>query len=265
MIPLQSTDFPNSPTDLQTAILKGLANYQITPNQLIVRGSTLDHLEELTLDLSNANLSPIARPSSTTEISPPTFLTNHLQIIGSPILIQGHPATLSITTSNATFQIDGPPSNALCNLVTTQNGSVNLSVAHQTLESLLSQLATKAASKHGVKIKESKLSLTTPTPRSLHFTAEITASIFIMSATLSLSGHIDIDENFLQATLSHLTFDGDSMLKSLASSFIQPLINQNEGRVFLFSPYFHSLGLQNFRLNHLSLSTAQGLACQAQF
>ena len=265
MIPLQSTDFPNSPADLQAAILKGLANYQIIPHQLIVQGSTLENLEELTLNLSNTNLSPIPHPPSTTEISPPTFLTHLLQVIGSPILIQGHPASLSLTASNATFQINGAPAHALCSLVTAETGSLNLSVAHQTLESLLSQLATKAAAKHSVKIKGAKLSLSTPTPRSLHFTAEITAGIFMMSATLSLSGHLDIDENFLQATLSHLTLDGDSMLKSLAASFIQPLINQYEGYVVLFSPTFHALGLQNFRLKNLSLSTAQGLTCQAQF
>ncbi|MCX6978471.1 MAG: hypothetical protein NTX04_11170, partial [Verrucomicrobia bacterium] len=71
MIPLQSTDFPNSPTDLQAAILKGLANYQITPHQLIVQGSPPENLEELTPNLSNTNLPPPPPPPPPPRSLPP--------------------------------------------------------------------------------------------------------------------------------------------------------------------------------------------------
>jgi hypothetical protein len=117
-----------------------------------------------------------------------------------------------------------------------------------------------AAAKQGADVKKTKLMLKQDGPRTVSFRAEVTAKVFIMSATLALTGKLEIDDDFY-ARVSGLALDGDAMVTNLAGSFLRPRLEKLEGSVFPLLAFLPA-GLM---LRDIEVSVAPALHVQARF
>jgi hypothetical protein len=130
----------------------------------------------------------------------------------------------------------------------------------EALEALIHALAVEAAAKQGLEVKKTNLTWTQEGPRTVAFRAEVTAKVFVMSATLALTGRLTIDEDF-NARLSGLSLDGDGMILKLAGSYARPHLDRLEGRVFPLLA-FTAGGL---RLRNVELTAGATLHVRTEF
>jgi len=260
MLPLAAETFPASPEELIAALNGGFVARGIAARSVRAEGAALAALGALRIDVSGAALTrnfrlPAARPEDAGAV-----LVERFELIGAPLEFESTPLHLRVEAERAEWRFAGQPADGALVLENAASGSVSLAVAHAALEALLHKLATEGAGKQGLEIKKTRLELTARGPRALSFRCEVTAKMFVMSAELSLSGKLDIDEQ-LNARLSGLTLGGDAMITKLAAGFVRPQLDKFEGRVF---PLF-ALPLGELKLHDVEIATNDGLRIRAKF
>ncbi len=144
--------------------------------------------------------------------------------------------------------------------VSATSGNVSVEATREALESFLHSFAVGAAKKQGFEVKKTRLDCTQEGPRAVSFRAEGTAKVFVMSASLALTGKLAIDDE-LNAKLSNLALDGDGMILKLAGSYAKPHLDKLEGRAFPLMA-FTAGGL---RLHDVELTAGNSLRVQAKF
>lgn len=184
----------------------------------------------------------------------------HFELFGEPVYFEKAAIEARLQADAVKMLTTGEPKNGSLVLESATAGSVSVKVEIVALEELLLSFAAEAAKKQGIEIKKTKLTLTQEGPRAVAFRAEVTAKVFIMSATLALTGRLDIDDEF-NARLSSLALDGDAMVMNLAGSFLKPRLQQLEGRVI---PLFAFLP-GGIKLRDIQVSVGSALQVQARF
>jgi hypothetical protein len=260
MLPLSSATFPTSSEELTVSLQRGFAEAGVTPRAVSAEGAAFPQIARLGIDLTGTQLTRDDRLRSFTAPSAGSIKAARFEMLGSPLYFEKAPVDARLEGDGVEFEMTGDPQTGSLVLKSAQAGSVSVQAAIESLENLLQSLAAEAASKQGVTVQKTKLALNQEGPRAVSFRAEVTAKVFIMNATLALTGRLEIDDSF-QARLSNLGLDGDAMVTNLAGSFLRPRLQQLEGRVIpLFA--FLPAGLQ---LRDIQVSVAPALHIQAKF
>jgi hypothetical protein len=260
MLPLAAGAFPTTAAELSHAIERGLAAHGVTARRVRVEGDAIRALREVGVDLTGGRLARDFRVVTSASESLSEVGVQRLEIRGTPVMFENTPLELRIDADHARMGFAGSPQDGALLLTNAQNGTVSVSITHAALESLLHALASSAAGKQGVEIKRTRVEFTARGPRALSFCATVTAKVFVMSADLSISGDVDIDDQ-LNARLSHLALGGDPMITKLAGTFIRPYLEKLDGRVvplLAFSP-------GEMKLRDVELAVHDGLEVRAGF
>ena len=259
MLPIAAETFPATPDELATALTKGFAVRDVAA-EVEVNGPALDALGALRVGLTGARFTRGFRVATTPTEDAATVRAERVEISGAPMDFEGTPLAVRVEADGAELRFAGTPADGALILAKAASGSISLAVAHGALEARLHQLAKGAAEKQGLEVKKTTLELTARGPRALAFRCAVTAKMFVLSADLSLSGSLDVDEQ-LNARLSGLTLGGDAIITKLAAGFVRPHLDKLEGRVFpllAFAP-------GGLPLRDVEIATQDGLELRAKF
>lgn len=260
MLPLAGPPLPDSTESLAHALRDGLATHGIAAREIAASG-TWPALDALRLDFTGLSLTraqrlPVAKTSNEGRVEVADFA-----LIAEPLRFENSPINLSLRATGAGFAFsqsaDGEP---MLTLTAAAHGELMLEVSREAIETLLHGLAVEAAREHGVDVKKTRIELTSRSPRELAFRAEVTAKMFIVTAAVTLSGDLAVDDQ-LEARLSNLRFGGEGMIANAAGGFIRPQLAKLEGRKFPLMAF--SLG--SIKLRDLQLRGGESLRVSAQF
>jgi hypothetical protein len=232
----------------------------VTPQAITAQGTDFPQLTGLSIDLTNAQFSRDSRAVGATDTDGSPLSVAQLALFGEPLFFEKTPVTVRLDAEGVEMRMVGPAEAASLKVASASRGTVLVKVGLEALEGLLQSVVTELAAQKGIDVKKTKLTLTQNGPRAVGFRAEVTAKVFVMSASLALTGRLDIDDAF-NARVSSLALDGDAMVTNLAGSFLRPRLQELEGRVFpllAFSP----AGLQ---LRDVEVAVTPDLQLRAQF
>jgi hypothetical protein len=261
MLPLSGESFPSTSQELAAAIKRGLGEQGLDARSVEAEGGKYPSIESLALDLTDARATRDLRlPSFDAADGGGSVQARKFELRAEPFYLEGAPFELHVLASNAVFAFAGKPKEGALVLNDAKEGSISISTAIEDLEALLHGLVVEAAEQHGVDVRETHLELTSQGPRTLSFRGEVTAKMFIMTATLTVSGQLDVDAG-LNARFSRLTLSGDGMITKIASGFIRPKLDLLEKRTIPLLAF--SLG--ELRLRDVEVSTGERLLVRAVF
>lgn len=260
MLLLASSQTPDSAEALAEALKAGLVAQNLPSREVTAQGPW-PALALLRLDLTGAQISRSQLPGRVAERFGGGFTAARFELVATPGELESTPIDVSVRADAAEFEFaSGREGQSLILIKRAAHGEVTVEVARADLERLIHSLASAAAGQHGVDIKSVKVSLTSRGPRAVSVNADVTAKMFIATATVQLSGDLDLDEK-LNARLSNLRFSGDGMVANLAGGFIRPKLATLEGRAFPLM----SFALGEITLRDLQLQAGETLRLTAQF
>jgi len=262
MLPLAGESFPTTADELAAALQSGFETRGLVPHQITIEGKEYPELTQVSVDLTGGKITRENRPVDTAaKTGASSFLEiAQLELFGEPVYFEQTALEIRVEAEQVKMRVAGHPGNGSLMLESAAAGKISVKITHEALEDLLRSLVSGAAAKQGLEVKETKLDLEQDGARGVAFRAEVTAKVFIMNATLALTGRLDIDDAF-NARLSALALDGDSMVVNLAGSFLRPRLQALEGRVFpllAFSP-------GGLKLRDIELSVSPSLQVHARF
>jgi hypothetical protein len=139
-------------------------------------------------------------------------------------------------------------------------GEIELNAGISDIEAALLAVAQDAAAEHGAEIESVRVAVQVETPRRVALTASAVAKAMFLTATLTMHGRLEIDDEF-NATLRGLECAGDGMLANLAAGYLRPRLAQLDARSFSIA----SLLAGNAAPTHIALEAAPALRLRASF
>jgi hypothetical protein len=260
MLPLAAGAFPTSIDALVAAMQRGFEAHGVKPRKITGEGAEFPRLTNFSVDLTGAEITRASLPSTVEGPGAQKISTAYFELFGEPVSFEKMPLELRLEAHDVQAVVTGTPQSGNLKLESVAAGSITVRATIAALEGLLLSVVSEMAEKQGVTVKQVKLTFTQEGPRSAAFRAEVAAKVFIMSASLALTGRLDIDDAF-NARISSLALDGDPMVTNLAGSFLRPRLQQLEGRVF---PLL-ALAPGGLKLRDIQLSVSPDLQLQAQF
>lgn len=231
MLPLLAESTPATIPELTEALTRGLQAQGLIPRQVVAEGGVFPKIERLRIDLTEARLTRQIRPPQVSGQPGPTVEVAQFELVGTPIYFETTALELRLVAEQVKSRLQMDAGRGSLVLESAATGTASVEIAREALEALLHQIAVEAAGKQGLEVRKTSLSFTQEGPRTVSFRAEVTAKVFVMSATLALTGRLSIDEQ-MNARISDLVLDGDAMILKLAGGYARPHLDRLEGRVF---------------------------------
>ena len=255
MLPLAGDQQPQNASDLADSLQRGLAQQGVTAS--VKADGTWPALSSLEIQLSRiAHPKPL--PKASAEAG---FTIAQFNLQGAPVEVEGVPATIDAQFSNLSCgfgRISGGPRQLV--VQSAEAGTLKAEAATSDIEEKVHRIVADLASNQGATVKSVKLGLTAITPRCVKFEFQCTAKIFIATATLTVGGQMEIDDQ-LNASLSNLAVMGEGIIASMAQSMIQPRLAEWNGRVVPLGDYV-AAGLT---VTDLRISTGEKVRLEATF
>ncbi|HZE58178.1 MAG TPA: hypothetical protein VE031_10020 [Chthoniobacterales bacterium] len=263
MFPLNTDTFPASATELARRLnesLRGL--FGLSRDPVEIHAKSYPHLESLVVSLDGAVLPerPPAMPSVASSPEPAltidSFRVNASPLSVGPALVDFQLVAQGVDLHRA---IDRS-GHLLLLLHNAANGRVEIAAAVSDLETLIAQVAKAEAGRHGVNIESVQLSLRSRSSRSLAAEVRLRAKKLFVSASLRITGQLDLDEQ-LNARISGLDCTGDGAIASVACGILKPHLQKLDGREFSLL----SLPLGEVRLRDVRIAVGEKLSVNAEF
>lgn len=263
MFPLNTAHFPPNAADLARAINDSLRSlFTVGRDPVTVRDLAYPHLAALDVSLDGAQLPerPPAPPTLATPASP--ALTVDSFNAGGRGMSVG-PAAIDFALTATSVELHQAKDTAgliVLVLHAAAAGRVEASVSKADLEALIAAVAKAEAGKQGVTVDSLELSLRSQSPRSLAAEVRLRAKKLFLSASLRITGQLDLDEE-LNARLSGLDCVGDGAIAAVACGVLKPHLQKLSGREFPLM----SLPLGQVRLRDVRLAVGETLSVTAEF
>jgi hypothetical protein len=263
MFPLPTKTFPSSAETLERLLnesLRGL--FETKSDPVALRAAAYPHLEELNVALDGATLRENPPPPpSVSGATTPALEVDSMNI--SAAGLSAGPAQLDLSFSARTVVLQQAPDssgNIVLLLHRATDGAIALSTSASDLEAAIAELAKTEAGKHGVTIDQVQLSLRSQSSRSLAAEVRLRARKSFLSATIRITGRLDLDEQ-LNARISGLDCLGDGVMAGVACGLLKPHLQKIDGRSFPLM----SLPLGEVRLRDVQLAVGDKLSITAEF
>jgi hypothetical protein len=218
-------------------------------------------MEVLRIDLTDSQLDRFSRVSRTDNTpDAPAVEIAQMAVTGNPVYFEKAPVEVNLAATGVRATMETTEGHGSLVLKSATSGTVSIRTSREALEALLNSFAVEAAAKQGFEVRKTVLTFTQEGPRAVAFRAEVTAKVFIMTASLALTGRLTIDDS-LNAKLSNLALDGDGMILKLAGSYAKPHLDLQEGRVFALAAFTPG----GLRLRDAAITAGDSLHIRADF
>ena len=263
MFPLKTEHFPGNAAELKRLLEESVRDlFNLGGDSVELREKAYPHLETLNISLDGARLPDRPPPLPTVSGTPvPALSVDSFRIEGAGMQVGS--ATIDFNLVAHDLQLhhatdrDGQ---VLLLLQTAAQGHIETSIATSDLEALIANVARAEAGKHGVNIDSVQLSLRSYGSRSLSAEVRLRAKKLFVSASLRITGQLDLDEQ-LTAKISGLDCVGDGAIASVACGILKPHLQKLDGREFPLM----SLPLGEVRLHDVRITANEKLAVTAEF
>jgi len=263
MFPLNTATFPSNTTDLARRLNESLRDlFHLPSDPVTIREISYPHLASLAVALDGAQFrgQPPPIPSAGGE-SIPALTVDSFTAKGSQISVGPAAIDFALEAQNVHLhRAAGSSGNVVLMLQSATNGRIEISALPADLEALIAQMAKVEAGRHGVAIDSVQLSLRSNSPRSLAAEVRLRAKKLFVSASLRITGQIDLDEE-LNARISGLDCTGEGAIAGIACGVLKPHLEKINGRQFPLM----SLPLGEVRLRDLRIAVADKLSITAEF
>ena len=263
MFPLKTTTFPSTGEALERLLNESLRSiFDVRGDPVTLRGASYPHLAELNVSFNGAQLrgqppsmpSLSSKPTSALEI-------DSFNIDASALSIGPAAIDLSLSATGVNLhQARDSEENVVLVLHNATQGHVEISASPSDLEALIAEVAKSEAGKHGVTIDSVQLTLRSKSSRSLAAEVRLRAKKLFLSASIRITGQLDLDEE-LNARISGLDCTGDGAMASVACGVLKPHLQKIDGREFPLM----SLPLGEIRLRDVQLAVGDKLSVTAEF
>jgi len=263
MFPLNTDTFPASATELARRLnesLRGL--FGLSRDPVEIHAKSYPHLESLVVSLDGAVLPerPPAMPSVASS-SKPALTIDSFRVNASPLSVGPALVDFQLVAQGVDLHRAIDRSGHLLLLLhNAANGRVEIAAAVSDLETLIAEVAKAEAGRHGVNIESVQLSLRSRSSRSLAAEVRLRAKKLFVSASLRITGQLDLDEQ-LNARISGLDCTGDGAIASVACGILKPHLQKLDGREFSLL----SLPLGEVRLRDVRIAVGEKLSVNAEF
>jgi hypothetical protein len=237
MFLLPRDKLPATPDALAEAMEEALRPFASRREQMVtVRGTDLNNLDLIAVDLSGAIIDPHHRPKIPKgSRSEPAISIRELSVAGDPVSVLDNQLTFRLDASNVDLdQRVGSDGKVLLLLRNAGSGNIRFAAARAQLEGVIAKAAAIAAQKQGVTIERVELDLAPRATRAVDIRVTVTARKLFFRAVLHLTGSIAISDD-LVATVSDLRCQGDGTIAALACAAITPYFTRIERRAFPLS------------------------------
>lgn len=263
MFPLKTPTFPATAADLASALNDSLRSvFDIERDPAEVREAAYPHLASLQVTLDGAALrgQPPAIPSPA-GIPTPALTLDSFSAGGAGMRVGPAALDFSLTAVGVVLhQAPDHEGNVILLLHNAADGHVEISASPSDLEALISEVAKSEAGKRGVTIDNVQLSLRSEGSRSLAAEVRLRAKKLFMSASLRITGRVDLDEE-LNAKVSGLDCGGEGALSVVACGVLKPHLEKINGRQFPLM----ALPLGEVRLRDVQIAIGSKVAITAEF
>lgn len=263
MFPLNTKSLPATANDLAAALNDSLRSiFNVARDPVSIQDLAYPHLASLKVALDGAKLrgQPPGPPSVSDE-SAPGLTVDSFAAAGAGMSVG--PAAIDFSLNARGVVLNQAPDrngNIVLLLHKAADGRVEIFSSPRDLEALIAEVARTEAGKHGVSIDNVQLSLRSQRSRSLAAEILLRAKKLFMSASLRLTGRVDLDEE-LKARISGLDCVGDGAIASMACGVLKPHLQKLNGREFPLM----SLPLGEVRLRDVRIAVGDKLSITAEF
>jgi len=263
MFPLNTANFPPNAADLARALNDGLRSlFTLAHEPVAIRDLSYPHVAALDVSLDGAELRgrPPGPPSLATAPAP-ALTVDSFSAAGRGMSVGPAAIDFSLTATGVELhQAKDSAGQIMLVLHAATAGRVEASASKADLEALIGEVAKAEAGKQGVSVDSVQLSLRSQSPRSLAAEVRLRAKKLFLSASLRITGQLDLDEE-LNAHLSGLDCVGDGAIAAVACGVLKPHLDKLNGRVFSLM----SLPLGEVRLRDVRLAVGEKLSVTAEF
>jgi hypothetical protein len=263
MFPLNTTTLPSPAAALERLLNDSLRSlFHTKTDPVALRAAAYPHLEELHISLNGATLRDNPPPPpSVSGATMPALEIDSLKI--NAAALSAGPAVLDLSLSAQNVILHQAPDSAgriVLVLHRAADGAIALSTSPSDLEAAIAEVARTEAGKHGVTIDGVQLSLRSKSSRSLAAEVRLRARKLFLSATIRITGQLDLDEQ-LNARVSGLDCIGEGAIAGIACGVLKPQLQKIDGRSFPLM----SLPLGEVRLRDVRIAVADKLSVTAAF
>jgi head-tail adaptor len=263
VIPLHRKQFPNSKAELAEAMNEGLRRYVHKTEPIVtIRARVFPYLDEIAINFDGAQLEPrlpiLPKPVDDTKSGVEAAAVT---VSGRHVRLQNAPINLQLEAHDVVFnQGRDETGEALLLVKSVRTGHLTVSAAQLDLENAIRDMTEREASKQGIDIEQTRVSLRARGTRSLAADIRLQARKYLFRANIDVSGQIDIDDCF-NARISNLKCRGEGTIGSLACAGLEPILRQMEGRTFSLS----SFPLGEVKLRDIRITVADTVEITADF
>jgi hypothetical protein len=259
MIPLAFNAPLESAASLCEAIRTGCAGKKLSVSAVEARSLDFPRLESLEIDLSGTQLNQASAPPLET----PTYQVEMFSLRANPILWENIAADLDVKLSNARFLLAQESGCGFFLLLQeTDHGSASVKVALTDLQAAAETWIKKAAAAQGAEIKRTTLKLHSRGPRAAEIELEVSAKIFVMTATLVIRGTVSIGDS-AEIQFSGWTCTGESMITSAANALLKPRFEQLEKQRISLGALAKAGGFGSVEFSELAMDCGEDLHLRA--
>ena len=263
MFPLNATTLPSSATALERLLNDSLRSLFLTKTDPVaLRAAAYPHLDDLHIALDGATLrdNPPPPPAISSPETPALEIDS-LKI--NAVALSAGPAVLDLSLSAQNVilhQAADSAGNIVLVLHRAADGAIAISASRSDLEAAIAEVAKIEAGRHGVTIDGVQLRLRSRSSRSLGAEVRLRARKLFLSATIRITGQLDLDEE-LNARISGLDCLGEGTIAGVACGVLKPHLQKLDGRSFPLM----SLPLGEVRLRDVQLDAGDKLSVTAHF
>jgi hypothetical protein len=263
MFPLDTDTFPASAPELARHLNASLRHlFGLSRDPVELRDKSYPHLDSLAVTLDGAVVPerPPAMPSLTATPEPALSI-DVFTVTASPISVGPASVDFQLMANGVNLHraIDRNGDIFLL-LHNAADGRVEISVPVSELEALIAEVAKAEAGKRGVSLDAVELTLRSRDARSLAAEVRLRAKKLFVSATLRITGQLDLDKQ-LNAKISGLDCAGEGAIASVACGVLKPHLQKLDGREFALM----SLPLGEVGLRDVAIALGERLSVTAEF
>jgi hypothetical protein len=225
----------NSRDNLVAEMTGGYASRVAMPTTrpTVVAQGKFPRLDSLNIDLSGGSIRTSIRPTSLKSVHKlvPVATIKSFSYVACPLKDEDAAENLTITASDARLElIRGRNEKEVLVMTDASHGEAAFYVTLADLRSLVADAAGEGGGRVVFFVNDTKLTMTSPTPRSLQASLEIRGFWLLIPTAITLSGRLDVDQNF-NAKLSSLSCTGAEAGGPLLAGLINSAIKKYEGKV----------------------------------